>query len=148
MLNLSLGLRYKFDAFALKEIGKAKRNWSFFPIFALQLSNYAHRNPNMDVSSCAAGWSGSSYGVVFPKQETTLWQGTDNHLVRIANLDGWIGGLAALQPADKAEIQLGGNANNHLGARQFGFGCLVQGFRFLQKRLSDTIRTVQEPTER
>ena len=73
----------------------------------------------MDVSLIAAGWSGSGRIVVFPKQETTLWQSIDNHLVCATNLDGWPGGLAALQPADKAEIQFGGNAYNHSCARQF-----------------------------
>ena len=67
----------------------------------------------MDVGIIAAGWSGGSHIVVFPKQETTLWQGVDNHLVCATNLDGWPGGLVALQPADKAEIQFGGDAYDY-----------------------------------
>lgn len=67
----------------------------------------------MDVSLIAAGRSGGGHIVVFPKQETTLRQSIDNHFVCITNLDCRIGGLAAFQPADSAEIQLGGNANHY-----------------------------------
>ena len=67
----------------------------------------------MDVSRIAVGWTGGGHIVVFPKQETALWQSLDNHFVYPADDDGRLGGLAALQPADKAEIQFGGNTYNH-----------------------------------
>ena len=63
----------------------------------------------MDVNLVAAGRSGSGHGVVCPKQETTLRQSIDNHFVCTANTDGGLGGVAALQPADSAEVQLGGD---------------------------------------
>ena len=54
----------------------------------------------MDVSLIAAGWSGGSHCVVFPKQEATLWQSLECHIVRSSDFDGGFGGLAALQSAD------------------------------------------------
>jgi len=85
----------------------------------------------MDVSPLAAGWSGSGCGVVCPKQETTLRQSLDNHLVFAAYLDGGLGGIAALQPADSAEVQLGGDAYNHPRTRQFFVRCPLQGLGVL-----------------
>ena len=73
----------------------------------------------MDVSIVTAGWSGGGHNVVFPKQETTLQQSFECHIVCTTDFDCWLGGLAALQPIDKAEIQFGGNAYNHSCARQF-----------------------------
>ena len=73
----------------------------------------------MDVNRIAAGRFSSSHIVVFPKQETALWQSLDNHFVCAANIDCWLGGITAFQPADKAKIQFGGNAYDYLGARQF-----------------------------
>ena len=67
----------------------------------------------MDVGFGAAGWSGGGHGVVFPKQEATLWQSLDNHLVCTADIDSWLSGLVAFQPADKAEIQLGGDPDDY-----------------------------------
>ena len=67
----------------------------------------------MDVSLVAAGWCSGGHGVVFPKQEATLWQSLDNHLVCAADIDGRFGGLAALQPADTAEVQFGGNTYDY-----------------------------------
>ena len=54
----------------------------------------------MDVSLIDAGWSGGGHIVVFPKQEATLWQSLECHIVRSSDFDGGSGGLAALQPAD------------------------------------------------
>ena len=96
----------------------------------------------MDVSLVAAGWSGSCHIIVFPKQETTLWQSIDNHFVCAANDDSRIGGLVAFQPTDKAEIQFSGDAYNHPRARQFLICCPLQGFGILQKGLSDSIGAV------
>ena len=76
-----------------------------------------YRNPNMDDSFISAGWSGGGCGVVCPKQETTLWQGLDNHLVCVANIDGGLGGVAALQSVDSAEVQFGGNPDHYPRAR-------------------------------
>ena len=98
-----------------------------------------HRNPHLDVSCIAVGWSGSGHGVVCPKQETTLWQSVDNHFVRIANFDCESGGVAALQPAHSAEVQLGGDPDPHSCARQFIIRRPLQGFGVLQKRLSNTV---------
>ena len=67
----------------------------------------------MDVSLIDAGWSGGGHIVVFPKQEATLWQSLDNHIICTANLDGWVGGFVALQPVDSAEIQFGGDAYDY-----------------------------------
>ena len=71
----------------------------------------------MDVNRIDAGWCSSGHGVVFPKQEATLWQSLECHLVCATNTDSWLGGFAAFQPADKAEIQLGGNAYDYPCAR-------------------------------
>ena len=67
----------------------------------------------MDTCCVAAGWSGSGHGVVCQKQETTLRQSFDNHLVYTANFDVGPSGVAAFQPADKAEVQLGGDSDNY-----------------------------------
>ena len=67
----------------------------------------------MDGNRIAASRSGSGHGVVCPKQETTLRQSIDNHLVCAANVDGWYSGVAALQPVDKAEVQLSRNPDHH-----------------------------------
>ena len=95
-----------------------------------------HWNSHLDVSLIDAGWSGSGYSVVFPKQETTLRQSLDNHFVCTTDYDGRLGGFVAFQPADSAEIQLGGDAYNHPRARQFFVRRPLQGFSFLQKGLS------------
>lgn len=91
-----------------------------------------YRNSHLDVSLIAAGRSGGGHIVVFPQQETTLWQAIDNHLVCTTNLDCRIGSLVALQPADSAEIQLGGNANHYPCPRQFLVRRPLQGFGVLQ----------------
>ena len=70
----------------------------------------------MDVSLIAAGWSGGSHCVVFPKQEATLRQSIEYHFVCTTDFDCWLGGIAALQPIDKAEIQFGGDPNYHPSA--------------------------------
>lgn len=93
----------------------------------------------MDVSIVAAGWSGSGHIVVCPKQETTLWQSIECHLVRTPDLDGGIGSLAALQSAYPAEIRFGGDANDHPCPRQFFFYRPLQGFGVLQEGLLDPI---------
>lgn len=98
-----------------------------------------HWNSHLDVSLIDAGWSGSGYSVVFPKQETTLRQSIDNHFVCTADIDSWLSGLVAFQPADKAEIQFGGDAHDYSCARQFFVRRPLQGFGVLQKRLSDPI---------
>ena len=67
----------------------------------------------MDVGFIAVGWSGGGYSVVFPKQEATLWQSLECHFVCATNLNSRIGGVAAFQPADKAEIQFGGDAYDY-----------------------------------
>ena len=63
-----------------------------------------HRNPHLDVSIVAAGWSGGSHIVVFPKQKAILRQSVECHFVCSTDTDGWLGGFAAFQSADKAEI--------------------------------------------
>ena len=93
----------------------------------------------MDVSLVAADWSGSGHSIVFPKQEATLWQSLDNHFVCVTDDDCRLGGLAAFQPADKAEIQFGGDAYDYPCPRQFLVCCPLQGFGVLQKGLSDTV---------
>ena len=93
----------------------------------------------MDVSLVAAGWCSGGHIVVFPKQETTLWQSLDNHFVCAADYDGWLGGVAAFQPAHSTEIQFGGNTNYHPRARQFLVRRPLQRFGVLQKGLSDTV---------
>ena len=85
----------------------------------------------MDVGLGAAGWSGGGHIVVFPKQEATLWQSLECHFVCTANADGWLSGFAAFQPADKAEIQFGGDAYNHPRPRQFFVRRPLQGFGVL-----------------
>ena len=77
----------------------------------------------MDDSFGAAGRSGGGHGVVCPKQETTLRQSLDNHLVCTADADGGLGGPAALQPAHSAEVQLGGDTDHHPCTRQFLVRC-------------------------
>ena len=72
-----------------------------------------HRNPHLDVGFGAAGGSGSSHGVVCPKQETTLWQSVECHTVCTPDIDCGFGGVVALQPADSAEVQLGGNPDDY-----------------------------------
>lgn len=93
----------------------------------------------MDVNRIAAGRFGSGHGVVFPKQEATLWQSLECHLVCATNTDSWLGGFAAFQPADKAEIQFGGDTNHYPCTRQFLVRRPLQGFGVLQKGLSDPI---------
>ena len=58
----------------------------------------------MDVGFGAAGGSGGGYGVVCPKQETTLWQSVECHTVRSSDFDGGFGGIATLQPTDTSEV--------------------------------------------
>lgn len=72
-----------------------------------------HRNPHLDACFGAACWSGGGYGVVCPKQETTLRQSIDNHIVFVANIDGGLGGVVALQPTDSSEVQLGGDPDDY-----------------------------------
>ena len=91
----------------------------------------------MDVSFVAAGWCSGSRIVVFPKQETALWQSIDNHFVCAADIDSRYGGAAALQPVDKAEVQFGGDANHYPCTRQFFIRHSMQGFSVLQKGLPD-----------
>ena len=67
----------------------------------------------MDDSCFPAGWPGSGFGVVFPQQKATLWQSIECHSVCAPNIDGGIGGFAAVQPFDSAEIQLGGDAYDY-----------------------------------
>ena len=93
----------------------------------------------MDVSLIAAGWSGSGHIVVFPKQEATLRQSLECHIVCASDFDCRLSGLVALQPADKAEIQLGGDAYDYSCTRQFLVRSPLQGFGVLQKGLSDPI---------
>ena len=93
----------------------------------------------MDDSRIAAGWCSGGHGVVFPKQETALWQSLDNHFVCAADYDGWLGGVVALQPADKAEIQFGGNTCDYPCPRQFLVRRPLQRFGVLQKGLSDPV---------
>ena len=57
----------------------------------------------MDVSLVAANWCSGGHGVVFPKQETALWQSLDNHFVCAAGIDGGLGGFAAFQSSDTSE---------------------------------------------
>ena len=102
----------------------------------------------MDVSVVAASWFGSSHIVVFPKQEATLWQSLECHLVYAADIDGRLGGFAAFQPADKAEIQLGGDAYDYPCARQFFVRRPLQGFSILQKRISNAVRGLPKELER
>ena len=111
----------------------------FFLLLRLLTTQNAYRNPNMDVNRIAAGWCSGGHGVVFPKQETALRQSLDNHFVCTANIDCRLGGVAALQPADKAKIQFGGNAYDYPRARQFLVRRPLQGFDLLQKRLFDPI---------
>ena len=85
----------------------------------------------MDVGLGAAGGSGGGYGVICPKQETTLRQSVECHIVRSSDFDGGSGGVAALQPADKAEVQLGGDPYNHPCSRQFFIRHPLQGFGIL-----------------
>ena len=73
----------------------------------------------MDDSFIAAGRSGCSFGVVCQKQETTLRQSVECHLVRSSDIDGGSGGVAALQPADSAEVQFGGDPDDYSCTRQF-----------------------------
>ena len=78
-----------------------------------------YRNSHLDDHCCAAGWSGGGHFVVFPKQETALWQSAECHIVRTSDIDCRYGGVAAFQPAHSAEIQLGGDAYDYPRARQF-----------------------------
>ena len=73
----------------------------------------------MDVGLGAAGRSGSGYGLVCPKQETTLRQSIECHSVCAANADSGFGGIVALQPLDSAKVQLGGDTYDYPRARQF-----------------------------
>ena len=73
----------------------------------------------MDVGFIAVGWSGGGHIVVFPEQEATLWQSLECHVVCTSDFDCRIGGIAALQPIDKAEVQFGGDTYNYPRARQF-----------------------------
>ena len=93
----------------------------------------------MDVSLIPAGWPGSGRIVVFPKQEATLWQSLECHFVCATNLNSRIGGVAAFQPADKAEIQFRGDTNHYPCPRQFLVCHPLQGFSVLQKGLSGPI---------
>jgi hypothetical protein len=67
----------------------------------------------MDVNLILAGWPGIGCIVVFPKQEATLWQSVECHIVCASDFDCRLGGLVALQPTDKAEIQFGGNTYDY-----------------------------------
>ena len=102
----------------------------------------------MDVGFVAAGWSGGGHSVVLPKQETTLWQSLECHIVRSSDFDGGFGGLAALQPADSSEVQFGGDTYDYLCARQFFVRRPLQGFCVLQKGLSDPIGAIPKRLER
>ena len=93
----------------------------------------------MDVSFGTAGGSGSGCGVVCPKQEATLQQSLDNHLVCVANIDSGLSGVAALQSVDSAEVQLSGDAYDYPCARQFLIRRPLQGLGVLQKRLSGAV---------
>jgi hypothetical protein len=93
----------------------------------------------LDVNLVAAGRSGSGHGVVCPKQETTLRQSIECHIVRSSDFDSGFGGIAAFQPIDSAEVQFGGDPNHHPCARQFFIRRPLQGFSILQKRLSEAV---------